>query len=64
LDVTGWDDEQLADGAALLTEIGRYGPGGRAHYEPRGQDPGRREPDRLRLHRSPGSEMTSHQCDI
>lgn len=25
LDVTGWTDEQLADGAALLTEIGSYG---------------------------------------
>lgn len=26
LDVTGWTDKQLADGAALITEIGRYGP--------------------------------------
>ncbi|MCC9310072.1 hypothetical protein LN042_23890 [Kitasatospora sp. RB6PN24] len=41
LDVTGWDAEQLADGAALLTEIGHYGPGGRAHYEPRRSDPKR-----------------------
>ncbi|MFJ9777163.1 hypothetical protein ACIRVF_39015 [Kitasatospora sp. NPDC101157] len=39
LDVTGWDAEQLADGAALATEIGRYGAGGRAHYEPRPADP-------------------------
>ena len=39
LDVTGWSTEELADGAALLTEIGRHGPGGRAHYEPRAQDP-------------------------
>ncbi|WP_354644310.1 hypothetical protein [Kitasatospora camelliae] len=39
LDVTGWDGEQLAEGAALLTELGRYGPGGRAHYEPRPADP-------------------------
>ncbi|MER5353454.1 hypothetical protein ABT093_24350 [Kitasatospora sp. NPDC002551] len=39
LDVTGWSAEQLADGAALLTEIGRYGAGGRAHYEPRVADP-------------------------
>ncbi|MFJ8437227.1 hypothetical protein ACIQ9P_38640 [Kitasatospora sp. NPDC094019] len=35
LDVTGWDAEALADGAALSTEIGRFGPGGRAPYEPR-----------------------------
>ncbi|MFF1909930.1 hypothetical protein [Kitasatospora sp. NPDC058218] len=41
LDVTGWDGEQLADGAALLTEIGAYGPGGRAHYEPSDDDPQR-----------------------
>ncbi|MEV0192374.1 hypothetical protein AB0I39_28060 [Kitasatospora purpeofusca] len=41
LDVTGWDAEQLADGAALITEIGSYGPGGRAHYEPRPADPSR-----------------------
>ncbi|MFJ6140508.1 hypothetical protein [Kitasatospora sp. NPDC092286] len=39
LDVTGWDAEQLADGAALITETGLYGPGGRAHYEPRPADP-------------------------
>ncbi|MBD0675469.1 hypothetical protein [Streptomyces sp. CBMA156] len=41
LDVTGWDAGQLADGAALTTEIGRYGAGGRAHYEPRRGDPSR-----------------------
>lgn len=41
LDVTGWNTEQLVDGAALLTETGRYGPGGRSHYEPRPQDPRR-----------------------
>lgn len=39
LDVTGWSAEQLADGAALLTEIGAYGAGGRALYGPRPQDP-------------------------
>ncbi|MFI8085812.1 hypothetical protein ACIF6L_34110 [Kitasatospora sp. NPDC086009] len=38
LDVTGWDVEQLAEGAALSTEIGSYGVGGRAHYEPRPAD--------------------------
>ncbi|RKE17623.1 hypothetical protein [Streptomyces sp. TLI_171] len=41
LDVTGWDAEQLADGAALPTELSRFGGGGRAHYEPRPADPGR-----------------------
>ncbi|MFF4354646.1 hypothetical protein [Streptomyces sp. NPDC001530] len=37
LDVTDWSTQQRADGAALPTEIGRYGPGGRALY---GQRPG------------------------
>ncbi|MEU4118964.1 hypothetical protein AB0F71_31280 [Kitasatospora sp. NPDC028055] len=41
LDVTGWDAGDLADGAALMTELGRYGGGGRAHYEPRAADPRR-----------------------
>lgn len=41
LDVTGWSEEELADGAALHTEIGRHGPGGRTHYEPRPGDPRR-----------------------
>ena len=41
LDVTGWTTEELADGAALLTEIGAHGPGGRAHYGPRAADPRR-----------------------
>ena len=41
LDVTGRSAEQLADGAALLTEIGAHEPGGRAHYEPRAGDPRR-----------------------
>lgn len=35
LDVTGWTQEERADGAALTTEIGRYGPGGRSVYGPR-----------------------------
>ncbi|WP_280714078.1 hypothetical protein [Kitasatospora sp. MAP5-34] len=30
---------ELADGAALLTEIGAFGAGGWAHYEPRAGDP-------------------------
>lgn len=41
LDVAGWTDEELATGAALITEIGAYGPGGRALYGPRPGDPQR-----------------------
>ena len=35
LDVTGWTGRELTEGAALHTEIGQYGAGGRALYEPR-----------------------------
>jgi hypothetical protein len=38
LDVTGWTTEALA-GAALVTELGHWGPGGRSVYEPRPQTP-------------------------
>ncbi|MBM7443142.1 hypothetical protein [Streptomyces sp. HB132] len=31
LDVTGWSVQQLLDGAALITDVGAYGPGGRTH---------------------------------
>ncbi|MFF5900909.1 hypothetical protein ACFY8O_34035 [Streptomyces argenteolus] len=41
LDVTGWSVQQLLDGAALLTELGAYGPRGRSHYEGRPDDPDR-----------------------
>ncbi len=41
LDVTGWGADALADGAALPTEIGSFGSGGRAHYGPRPADPRR-----------------------
>ncbi|MDH6145141.1 hypothetical protein P3T35_007192 [Kitasatospora sp. GP30] len=41
LEGTGWSEKELAGGAALLTEIGRYGPGGRARYKPRQGDPRR-----------------------
>ncbi|MFD4392571.1 hypothetical protein [Streptomyces sp. NPDC058495] len=34
LDVTGSPETDLADGAALLTEAGLYGPGGRALHGP------------------------------
>ncbi|WP_328907417.1 hypothetical protein OG230_32990 [Streptomyces sp. NBC_00234] len=39
LDVTGWTDAALCEGAALITEIGAYGPGGRAEYRSRHADP-------------------------
>ncbi|MDX6327970.1 MAG: hypothetical protein QOI83_353 [Streptomycetaceae bacterium] len=39
LDVTGWTEDERAAGTALPTEIGRYGPGGRAQYGPRATDP-------------------------
>ncbi|MER5863450.1 hypothetical protein [Kitasatospora sp. NPDC002040] len=41
LDVTGWSTDQLAVGAALPTEIGAHGPGGRARYGPRPGDAAR-----------------------
>ncbi|WP_329459969.1 hypothetical protein [Streptomyces sp. NBC_01497] len=41
VDVTGWDTEALVEGAALVTEIGTYGPGGRAMYGPRNGEPGK-----------------------
>ncbi|GAA2955505.1 MULTISPECIES: hypothetical protein [Streptomyces] len=41
LDVTGWSAHQLLDGAALITELGAFGPGGRAHYEGQPGDPDR-----------------------
>ena len=34
LDVTGWSTEELADGAALITELGAYGAGGRRALRP------------------------------
>lgn len=41
LDVTGWTEDQLRAGAALVTEIGAYGAGGHALYGPRSADPRR-----------------------
>ncbi|MDX3853939.1 hypothetical protein [Streptomyces sp. AK02-01A] len=41
LDVTGWTDRRLREGAALLTEIGSYGAGGHTEYGPRDTDPRR-----------------------
>jgi len=39
LDVTDWEDAQLRRGVALATELGAFGAGGRALYEPRRGDP-------------------------
>ncbi|MFJ4767572.1 hypothetical protein ACIP88_00440 [Streptomyces uncialis] len=41
LDVTGWTRDEIAAGAVLATELGRFGPGGRALYDPRPGDAGR-----------------------
>ncbi|MFH9371314.1 hypothetical protein ACH4K8_37270 [Streptomyces anulatus] len=35
LDITGWTAQELQTGAALMTEAGQYGAGGRARYGPR-----------------------------
>jgi hypothetical protein len=41
LDITGWRSEEIDDGVSLLTELGQFGPGGRALYDPRPGDPAR-----------------------
>ncbi|MFK8851676.1 hypothetical protein [Streptomyces sp. Ac-502] len=41
LDITGWTTEEITTGAALMTELGQFGAGGRALYEPRPGDTGR-----------------------
>ncbi|MFJ6054630.1 hypothetical protein [Streptomyces sp. NPDC092307] len=38
LDITGWRPEEIGDGVALMTELGRW-PGGRALYDPLPDDP-------------------------
>jgi hypothetical protein len=35
VDVTGWSVQERVDGAALMTEIGAFGAGGRAWYRQR-----------------------------
>ena len=40
LDITGWTRKEIGSGAALPTELGRFGTGGRAVYAPRPGDPG------------------------
>ncbi|MET8176644.1 hypothetical protein [Streptomyces clavifer] len=41
LDITGWTRDAIRTGAALKTELGRFGGGGRALYDERPGDPGR-----------------------
>lgn len=41
LDITGWSTAEIAEGAALPTELGQFGAGGRAVYEPVLGTPGR-----------------------
>lgn len=41
LDITGWSGTEMHSGIALLTELGRFGPGGRAMYGPRPGEPRR-----------------------
>jgi hypothetical protein len=41
LDITGWRPKEIDDGVSLLTELGQFGPGGRALYDPRPGDPAR-----------------------
>ncbi|MEU7336881.1 hypothetical protein [Streptomyces sp. NPDC007074] len=35
LDITGWTPEETSTGVVLETELGRFGAGGRAIYDPR-----------------------------
>ncbi|WP_411123807.1 hypothetical protein [Streptomyces sp. x-19] len=41
LDITGWTQDQIDSGVALQTELGRFGVGGRATYDPRPGDSAR-----------------------
>ncbi|MFD5017154.1 hypothetical protein [Streptomyces chartreusis] len=41
LDVTGWTQAEIGTGVALETELGQFGPGGHAMYDPRPGHPGR-----------------------
>ncbi|MGW5481816.1 hypothetical protein [Streptomyces sp. NPDC004008] len=41
LDVSGWTQDEIDTGVSLQTELGQFGPGGRALYDPRPGDPGR-----------------------
>ncbi|BBC29334.1 uncharacterized protein SGFS_006280 [Streptomyces graminofaciens] len=40
-DITGWTQDGIDTGVSLQTELGQFGPGGRALYDPRPGDPAR-----------------------
>ncbi|MEU1466320.1 hypothetical protein ABZ467_38120 [Streptomyces sp. NPDC005727] len=40
-DITGWTPNEIDTGVALPTELGQFGAGGRAMYDPRPGDPHR-----------------------
>jgi len=40
LDVTDWTQDEISTRTCLRTELGQFGPGGRAMYDPRPGDPG------------------------
>ncbi|WP_460111585.1 hypothetical protein [Streptomyces sp. YKOK-J1] len=41
LDITSWTPDESDTGVALTTELGQFGAGGRAMYDPRHSDPHR-----------------------
>ncbi|MGW0337909.1 hypothetical protein ACWD0J_40025 [Streptomyces sp. NPDC003011] len=41
LDITGWTPDESGTGVSLRTELGQFGAGGRALYDPRPGDPAR-----------------------
>ncbi|MGW3209041.1 hypothetical protein [Streptomyces sp. NPDC001135] len=41
LDITGWTQDEIDTGVILQTELGQFGAGGRAMYDPRPGDPAR-----------------------
>ncbi|MEW2626435.1 hypothetical protein [Streptomyces sp. NPDC048106] len=41
LDITGWTQDEVDTGVAPAAELGQFGAGGRALYDPRSGDPDR-----------------------
>ena len=41
LDITGWTQDEIDTGVSLQTELGQFGPDGRALYDPRPGDQSR-----------------------
>ncbi|MEU1661894.1 hypothetical protein ACFY2H_39445 [Streptomyces griseofuscus] len=52
LDITGWRPEEVDDGVALITELGQFGAGGRALYDPRPGEPRTSGPVSCRFYHS------------